>query len=208
MEHMFGLNPRQTTFCHEYLLDFNGKQAAIRAGYAPFAAEVTASRLLRNAKVGAYIEYLRREQSARLEIDADRVVLEAARLAFSDIRDTMTWTDRGMVLKDSEELTDDAARAIMSYKEKRRVIAGRNGADDILDIEREVKFHPKLPAIELLAKHLGLLTRDGDRNQEPRSIFLAYMRELDVHTPGEFRDRLIASALRVLPGEEESGEDV
>ena len=42
----------------EYLKDLNGKQAAIRAGYARASAEVEASRLLRDAKVAEAIEEL------------------------------------------------------------------------------------------------------------------------------------------------------
>ena len=45
------LTPKQARFVEEYLIDLNGKQAAVRAGYAAKAAEVQASRLLRNAKV-------------------------------------------------------------------------------------------------------------------------------------------------------------
>lgn len=45
------LTPRQRRFVDEYLLDLNGKQAAIRAGYSPKTAEVLASQTLRNPKV-------------------------------------------------------------------------------------------------------------------------------------------------------------
>ena len=44
------LNPKQQRFVDEYLIDLNGKQAAIRAGYSEKTAEVQASRLLSNAK--------------------------------------------------------------------------------------------------------------------------------------------------------------
>ena len=45
------LNPKQARFVAEYLKDSNGKQSAIRAGYAPKNAEITASQLLRLSKV-------------------------------------------------------------------------------------------------------------------------------------------------------------
>ena len=44
------LNPRQAAFVREYLVDLNGTQAAIRAGYSPNGADVQAIRLLGNAK--------------------------------------------------------------------------------------------------------------------------------------------------------------
>ena len=45
------LTPKQMRFVDEWLIDFNGKQAAIRAGYSAKTAEATAARLLRNVKV-------------------------------------------------------------------------------------------------------------------------------------------------------------
>lgn len=39
-------NPRQAAFVREYLRDFNGTAAAIRAGYSPRTARAQASRLL------------------------------------------------------------------------------------------------------------------------------------------------------------------
>ena len=50
------LTARQAAFVREYLVDNNGKQAAIRAGYAESGAEVEASRLLRVAKVRHEVE--------------------------------------------------------------------------------------------------------------------------------------------------------
>jgi phage terminase small subunit len=49
------LTPKQLAFVLEYLKDFNGQQAAIRAGYAPRAARMQASRLLTNANVQSAI---------------------------------------------------------------------------------------------------------------------------------------------------------
>ena len=45
------ITPKQARFVAEYLVDLNGKQAAIRAGYSPQTAQAQASRLLTNAKV-------------------------------------------------------------------------------------------------------------------------------------------------------------
>jgi phage terminase small subunit len=42
---------REERFVHEYVRDLNGTRAAIAAGYAEKSAYVTASRLLRKAKV-------------------------------------------------------------------------------------------------------------------------------------------------------------
>ena len=68
------LTPRQDRFVHEYLVDLNATQAAVRAGYAMRSADVTASRLLGNAKVGAAVRHLQGQTQERLEITRDTVV--------------------------------------------------------------------------------------------------------------------------------------
>ena len=52
-------NKKHERFCTEYVKDMNGKQAAIRAGYAERSAEMQASRLLRNDKVKQRVAELR-----------------------------------------------------------------------------------------------------------------------------------------------------
>ena len=48
---MDDLTPKQARFVQEYLVDLNGKQAAIRCGYKPSRAERTACELLATRKV-------------------------------------------------------------------------------------------------------------------------------------------------------------
>lgn len=75
-------------FCEEYIIDLNGTQAAIRAGYNNGkSAEVTACRHLQRPDVLAYIAKLKEKQSKRLEITADNVLEQYRRLAFADIND-------------------------------------------------------------------------------------------------------------------------
>jgi len=68
------LTARQSRFVDEYILDLNATQAAIRAGYAERSAEVTASRLLSNAKVSSAIQERMNRRSERTQIDADFVL--------------------------------------------------------------------------------------------------------------------------------------
>ena len=79
------LTAKQKAFCQEYLLDFNGTQAAIRAGYAESGASVEGARLLSNAKVQAELARLMEARSERLQIRADAVVSEIATIAFQEV---------------------------------------------------------------------------------------------------------------------------
>ena len=69
------LTAKQKRFCDEYMVDMNGKQAAIRAGYSEHTAEQQGSRLYSNAKVFAEIQRLIDERAERVEVDADYVVM-------------------------------------------------------------------------------------------------------------------------------------
>lgn len=68
------LTIRQTRFIDEYLIDYNGTQAAIRAGYSKLAAKEQASRLLTNANVKALIDQKNNETEIRLQISRDDII--------------------------------------------------------------------------------------------------------------------------------------
>ena len=69
---MSSITSKQERFCQEYIIDYNGAQAAIRAGYAENSARKTASRMLTNADILARV--LQREQTARLALTQDYVL--------------------------------------------------------------------------------------------------------------------------------------
>jgi phage terminase small subunit len=69
------LTDQQQLFCDQYLVDLNGKQAAIRAGYSEKTAEVQASRLLSYAKVQEYIKEKQNTLSEKLSLDAEWVLI-------------------------------------------------------------------------------------------------------------------------------------
>lgn len=61
------LNPRQKAFCEHFVSSGNATEAARKAGYSESSAEQTASRLLTNNKVKAYIKELNAEiKSSRI----------------------------------------------------------------------------------------------------------------------------------------------
>jgi len=68
------LTLKQYRFIDEYLIDLNGAQAAIRAGYSPKCAKEQASRLLTYAHVQAEIEKRNRDIEIRLEISRETVM--------------------------------------------------------------------------------------------------------------------------------------
>lgn len=73
---MTELKPKHERFCQEYIIDYHGTNAAIRAGYEEKSARKQASRLLTNADILARIRELQQEQVKRLAISQDYVVLQ------------------------------------------------------------------------------------------------------------------------------------
>ena len=65
------LTAKREVFCHEYQLDSNGTQAAIRAGYSAKTANEQAARLLANVNVKQEISRIR--AGLRVKHVADRV---------------------------------------------------------------------------------------------------------------------------------------
>jgi len=74
------LPDKRRRFVDEYIIDCNGTQAAIRAGYAPKAANEQAARLLANASIKAAVEEKLAEIRRKNEITADWVVDKAKKI--------------------------------------------------------------------------------------------------------------------------------
>ena len=68
------LTPKQEMFVREYLVDLNGTQAAIRAGYSPKTANEQASRLLANVNVAPFIQAGMNKRAQDVEITATYVL--------------------------------------------------------------------------------------------------------------------------------------
>lgn len=74
------LNEKQKQFCHEYIIDFNGAQAAIRAGYSKKSAKEIASENLTKPNIQEYIKKLIDKRTERLEYTQDDVMRDLIEL--------------------------------------------------------------------------------------------------------------------------------
>ena len=68
------LTDKQELFCQEYLIDLNGTQAAIRAGYSEKTAAVIASENLIKPDIAARLKELMLERTESLEITTEYVL--------------------------------------------------------------------------------------------------------------------------------------
>lgn len=150
------MTPRQRLFVSEYLVDFNGKQAAIRAGYGTKTAAHEAWKLLnRRPNVARAVEDGMRAQEARTGISADRALEEIARIAFSDVRRLFETKNGVLTVKDIATLSDADAAAIA------RIVITKDRVD--------IRLHDKRAALLDLARHLGLVGKRSDSQPWPRA---------------------------------------
>lgn len=154
------LTAQQEQFCREYLIDLNGAQAAIRAGYSPNGANGTGSRLLAIPSIGARVAELMREREERTDITADRVLRELAAIGFTAFTDLAAWNEDNLTFTPSDELGEAAKRSVKSVKVKRTVTRGKDGSEQTT-VETELTQHDKLSALDKLAKHLNLYGEHG-----------------------------------------------
>lgn len=68
------LTPKQELFCKEYIIDFNGTQAAIRAGYSENTANEQASQLLAKLSIQNYLKKIMKKRADKLEINQEYVL--------------------------------------------------------------------------------------------------------------------------------------
>ena len=81
------LSPRVQRFVDEYLIDLNGTQAAIRAGYSARTANEQAAQLLAKLNVQRAVAAARKARQERTQVEADKVVLEAWNIMTADPRE-------------------------------------------------------------------------------------------------------------------------
>lgn len=143
------LNAKQTRFCEEYIIDLNGTQAAIRAGYSKKTANRIASELLTKPDIKARIEELKAERSKRTGITADRVLQELALIGFSNITDFLAIKDvkktRTVEIFKTGDIKDGKEAAISEVKQTKDGIS--------------LKLHSKTDALHKIGIHLDMFTQ-------------------------------------------------
>lgn len=148
------VTPKQATFVREYLIDLNGTQAAIRAGYSAKTANEQAARLLANASVAAAVQGGMDARAKRTEITQDQVLRELAKIGFANMADYMKAGQDGDPFLDFSELTRDQAAALSEVT----VEDFRDGrGEDARDVRRvKFKLADKKGALVDIGRHLGM----------------------------------------------------
>lgn len=158
------LNKKQELFVKEYLVDFNATQAAKRAGYSEKTSYQQGFALLKNPEIQALINKEQQKRVDRLEITADRVLNEIAKIAFFDPRKLF---ENDGIPKTINELDENTAGAI-SGLDVVSIGNSESGMGQVL----KYKIADKNAALEKLCKYLGLFNADQKDTEipEPKEI--------------------------------------
>ena len=104
------LTLKQKQFCHEYLVDFNGAQAAIRAGYSKRSARSIAQENLTKPDVQEYLRGLTEKSLNRNKVSIDQVIGELKELAFSSMSDIVKADEKLEIVKLGKTVQDIGLR--------------------------------------------------------------------------------------------------
>jgi|TARA_Y100000034_G_scaffold128619_1_gene183577 phage terminase small subunit len=153
------LTPRQEKFVSEYLINGNATQSAITAGYSQKTAKSMAQRLLTNVGIRQRLDKHIEKAAEKAIVTKAEVLKEWKKVAFTDMRDFVTYDGGGSVdLTPTSLLTDDQAAAIAEVK----ITANAQGQQTV-----NIRLLDKLKALHELGQHLGLLgdnSKNGNGN--------------------------------------------
>lgn len=134
------LTNKQIAFCREYTKDWNGEQAARRAGYSKKTARAIACENLTKVNIKKLIDYNKAHLEELLGISKRKVIEEHMKIAFSTMGNLHdTWISR----KRFNDLTSEQKACIKSIEvnEKQKSI--------------KVILHDKQKSLESISKIMG-----------------------------------------------------
>ena len=143
------LNARQVAFVQEYIIDNNGTQAAIRAGYSPTSAGESACEFLKDSRIAAAVAKAQAQRASRVGVTQDSVLHEMSLLANASV--DHYFVDEHGDLKAKPEAPDGAIRAVASIKKTTRI-----DKDDNITYTVEFKLWDKPGSLKLMGRHVAL----------------------------------------------------
>lgn len=134
------LTDKQKVFINEYVVDFNGTRAAIKAGYSKNTARMIATENLSKPYIREAIDKLVNELNEQCRIKRERIINEIASIAFDDASNYLEFTENGIKLKNSVDV---------DTKNIQEISFDRYG-------QPKLKLYSRDTALYKLAEYLGM----------------------------------------------------
>ncbi|EHK57649.1 terminase small subunit [Allomesorhizobium alhagi] len=164
------LTDQQKLFVAEYLKDFNGKQAATRAGYSAKTAEAQASRMLSQPKLERQVE--------RATYDSDRVLARLVDEVEADLADL--YDDDGNLLP-MREWPLIWRKGLVAGIEVEEVL-GASEEDGkpkpVIALVRKIKLSDRTRRLEMIGKHTNVQAFKENKKVEFSDPLEALAREI------------------------------
>lgn len=136
------LKPKEERFCLEYLICYECKKAAIRAGYAEKSAAKAGCKMMKDPRILARVKELQKEQAERLCLSSDLVVIKLLELV-----------DICM-----------AAKPVMEWDYDLHEMRPTG--------EYQIDSKGAAKALELLGRHLGMFDKRDDDSGEGGPVYI------------------------------------
>lgn len=163
------LSERQVRFVAEYLLDYNGTQAAIRAGYSEQSARGIASTLLRHPEIDQRVrehrDRVHKAMNERAELNTQRTLQTIAAVQDFDPAD-MLHPDGSP--KKIQEMPHSARMAIAGFEVVTKYVGKGENRRKI--VQHKVRLLNRLTATDMAAKVAGAYKADNEQRRSTRDM--------------------------------------
>lgn len=150
---MSKLTAKQEMFCREYLIDLNGTQAAIRAGYSKRTARQAATENLAKPAVAARLKDLMAAREERTQVTSDDVLKILYEDATADLAELF---DDGGQIKPIHEWPLVFRRGLVAGIDNEEIFGGSGKERVSIGNLVKVKLADRTRIKELLGKHQGV----------------------------------------------------
>lgn len=177
------LTGKQKLFVHQYPIDFNATQAAIRAGYSQKTAYSIGFENLRKPEIKEAISKVLKEKI----MSADEVLTRITHMAQGDIGPYLETTEDGTISVNIEQMKSDGkAHLLKKVKQRKRVVTTTNERTGVertqTDWVAEIELHDAQAALHMMGKHHKLFvdrTEITDADGKPLIAMEAFEKALE-----------------------------
>src|SRR5262245_48924654 len=179
------LSYKQLRFIDEYMIDLNGCQAALRAGYSWGAAR-KANRILAGPAVKAEIAARTAKLAEQASITVAEIVERLAAILRATMRDYLRLTEKGELVLDFSRATPHQMAAVQHVEIDRAAGEDADGAKKF-----RLRLYDKIAAADKLLRHLGAY-RERVELSGPEG------RPIEVATPPVTAERRLAAVIALI----------
>jgi phage terminase small subunit len=149
----------QRAFVREYIKDYCGFRAAVRAGYASKSARSQAYSLLTRPHIQDAIAREEKKLQNRFYTSKEKILKELALIGFSDLSEYIEVDDQGIPrVNEFRELPTQASRALKGVKYRTKTTRYSKAGEDQTEttVQTEIVLHDKIAALVSMGKELGM----------------------------------------------------